>query len=280
MGQDFGDLNIVADVATGGYTSGQRAARAQGEMAQAQEAQQRAERAQVLQAAEATPQELSQLQRSISLNESSIARNEKLLASSDPALIEAGTQALALLRGEEAKTLAPLRNNIQKQEQALRAKLQAQLGSGYENSTAGIQALQAFNQQANDALANAQNATIGQLLGVAQNTSARASNQQGIANAATIGQLFGDIQKRKISAMTGAPITGAGSQFVGDLQSARENTRFINRGVEAAAAAFGAMSGSPAGLAGLGGGGSGGGSPENLGLTLGVPKLGGYGYGT
>jgi len=252
MGSSFGDLGKAASfsfdtaanmVTLGGY-GGMKAAEAQGDIAKAQEAEQRAMRAEALKYAEATPEELAQLNRSIALNESDIARKEKLLASSDPALIEAGTQALQLLRGEEAKTLAPLRSNIAKQESALRSKLAAQLGSGYENITAGIQALQAFNEQSNNAMANAQQATIGQLLGVAQDTSSRYGAQSNIANSGTIGGLFGNIQNRKISALTGTPITGAGSQFVGDLQSARAGQSVFNNALKIAGMAAGAGGGS------------------------------------
>lgn len=220
--------------------SGKKAADAQGKIAEAQEAEQRERRALALKYAEATPEELAQINRSISLNESDIARKEKLLASSDPAVIEAGDQALKLLRGEEAKTLAPLRSNIQKQEQALRAKLQAQLGPGYENTTAGIQALAAFNEQANNAMTTAQNQTIGQLLGVAQDTSSRYGTQSNISNAGTLSSLFGNISNRKVGAVNATPITAAGSQFVGDLQAARGMTNLINTGVQGAAAIYGA----------------------------------------
>lgn len=197
-----------------------RAASAQGDAANAQLAQQSADRRLALQYAETTPEELAQLNKAISLNEADIQRKQKLLDSSDPALIEAGGQALRLLRGEEAKTLGPLKNNIARQEQALRAKLQAQLGPGYENTTAGIQALQAFNQQANDAVSTAQQNTLGQLLGVAQNTSASYGMQNNISNAGTLGKLFGGLNERKISAINGTPIS-QGIQFAGDVTAAR-----------------------------------------------------------
>lgn len=241
--------------------TGKTAAEAQANIAKAQEEEQRNQRRMAMNAAEATPQELAELNRAIALNETSIARNEKLIASSDPAIIEAGEQALKLLRGEEARTLGPLKNNIAKQEQALRSKLLAQLGPGYENTTAGIQALQAFNEQANSAIVGAQNATIGQLLGVAQDTSSRYGNQTNIANAGTIAGLFGNIQNRKIGAINSTPITAAGSQFVGDLQAARGMTNLINTGINAAATAYGMGAFSPA--AGAGGPFAGGGNVQS-----------------
>ena len=251
MSSDFGEIgNLVVDTATLGATAGMRGAKAQGDIANAQLAQQQADRGLALKYAEATPEELAQLNRGIALNEADIARKQKLLDSSDPALIEAGKQALGLLRGEDAKVLQPLRNQFDQQEQTLRSKLQAQLGAGYENSTAGIQALEAFNQQKNNALASAQNQSLGQLLGVAQNTSANYGTQANIANAGTLGQLFGDINKRKVSAINGTPITGAGAEFVGQLQGARANQQLINTGINAA----GTLAGMGAFTGGAGGG--------------------------
>jgi hypothetical protein len=237
----------LLDVGTLGLTSGKRAAAAQGEIAQAQLAQQRQDRDLALKYAEATPEELAQINRSIALNEADIERKEKLLASSDPALIEAGTQALKLLRGEESKTLAPLNSNIAKQEQALREKLRAQLGPGYENTTAGIQALQAFGEQANNSRSSAQQNALGLLLGSASDTSSRYGNQSNISNAGSLSQLFGGINARKVSAINSTPITGAGAGFVGDLQSARASTDFINNIMQTGAAVAGAQSKSPTG---------------------------------
>jgi hypothetical protein len=153
--------------------------------------------------AEATPQELANMQRAIAFSEGDIARKTKLLESVDPALIEAGKQAKALMDGQEAKVLAPLRQNMMRQETKLREKLAAQLGAGYENTTAGIQALEAFNQQSNSTLANAQQQSLGQLLGVAQNSRQMAGN---LNTELSLGQLLGGIQNRKINAISGTPV--------------------------------------------------------------------------
>jgi hypothetical protein len=246
-------FDIGANIATGGIYGEYQAANAQGKIAEQQMAQQKDDRALALRFAEATPEELAQLNRSISINEADIQRKEKLLASADPALIEAGTQALALLRGEESKTLAPLRNQFQKQESELRNKLAAQLGSGYETSTAGVQALQALRDSQSMQLAQAQENTLGQLLGVAQNVSGQGFGNA-ISNTATLGQLFGDIQKRKLAALQGSPIDTAGSQFVGDLQRARAGVKSAKKGAEIIGTIIGSASGNPA--AGGGGGGS------------------------
>ena len=213
-------LAATAVVSTvGGALAGEKKAKAIGDAANAQLGQQQADRDLALKYAEPSPDELKQLNQAIGLNETDIARKQKLLDSSDPAIIEAGKQALQLLRGEDAKTLAPLRTNIAKQESALREKLMAQLGPGYENTTAGLQALQAFNEQANGALVNAQQGSLAQLLGVAQDTSGRYGLQSNIANASGLAGMFGNISNRQVSAIRGTPIA-AGNQFMGDYASA------------------------------------------------------------
>ena len=241
MGDKF--VNTVKGVVQstsliGSAWAGQEAADAQGKIAEAQLNQQRSDRAMSIAAAEPTPQEIAQLNRAIALNESDVIRKEKLIASSDPALIEAGKQALELLNGAEAKTLGPLKSKIAKEEQTLRQA--AQLGPGYENTTAGLQALQAFNEQSSNALSTAQNQTLGQLLGVAQDTSSRYGNQTNIANAGTFSSLFGNQSARRVNAITGSPITNAGAQFVGDLQSARNAQQTFGQILQIAGIASGA----------------------------------------
>lgn len=241
MGKDLGRVvKTVAQVSIpiiGSAWAGQDAADAQGQIAEAQLNQQRTDRAMAVAAAEPSPQEIAQLNRAIALNESDVIRKEKLLASSDPALIEAGKQALELLNGAEAKTLGPLKSKIAKEEQTLRQRLAAQLGPGYENTTAGLQALQAFNEQSSNALSTAQNQTLGQLLGVAQDTSGRYEMQTNISNAGNISSLFGNQSARRVNAITGSPITNAGANFVADLQSARNTQQTIGQMFQLAGAA-------------------------------------------
>jgi len=245
------------------HDSGQDAANAQGNIAKAQLAQQRADRKAAMQAAEPSAMELEQLQRSIELNNQDIGRKQKLLDSSDPALIEAGAQALKLLKGEEAKALAPIRSQQAKERQKLEESLRQRLGSGYATSTAGIQALSAFDEQAMNVQTNAQQQTLGQLLGVAQNTSASYGMQNNISNAGNIAQARGNINNRSINAINGTPITGAGAQFVGDLQTAKNNQQTIGNIIGVGSTIATLATGMPTGGGGAaaGGGTSYGGQP-------------------
>lgn len=236
MSSDFGEIgNLAADVTTVGLTAGMRGAKAAGDAANAQMNEQKDVRGIARANAEPSPEELKQLNSAITANEQDIARKQKLLDSADPALIEAGSQALKLLRGQEASTLAPLKAQFDQQETALRAKLAAQLGPGYENSTAGIQALQAFNQQKNMAFANAQQSALGMLLGSVNNAESFGSTQNNISNSENLASLFGNIQNRKINAVLGTPID-ATAPFVGTAAGAAANQQFVNRGVQLGAA--------------------------------------------
>lgn len=209
-GASGGIMGTLDQVLTGG--AGAKAAALQGQIAMAQEARLR----EAAQLAAPTPQELAQLQNTIDLNTKDIERKQKLIDSSDPALIEAGNQALALLQGKEAASLSPLKMEQERAREALRNKLRAQLGSGFENTTAGMQALSEFDRAAQMAQASAQQNSLAQLLGVAQNTSANYGMQSNIANAGNIANAFGEISKRQASALAGTA-QAAGSQFAGEL---------------------------------------------------------------
>jgi hypothetical protein len=234
----------------GASAAGQAAASAQGSAAAAQLAQQRADREQALKLAQPSPDELAQLQQSITLNTQDIARKQKLLDSADPALIEAGKQALDLLQGKESAALGPLKAQQARQEQQLRAKLQAQLGPGYENTTAGIQALSQLREQQNNNLVGAQQSTLGMLLGQTNNTEAFGNMQNNISNANNSAQLFGNIQGRQISALEGTQVNPA-LGYVGQIAGANATGQTFGN----LASLSGMLSGSFASaMGGMGGG--------------------------
>ena len=257
---------------------GREAAEAQGRMAEAQLAEQRETRRLATAAAEPTPQEMQQIERSIALNEQEITRKQRLIDSSDPALIEAGQQALKLLQGAEAKTLDPIRKQREKERAKLQDRLKSKLGSGYETSTAGIQALSSFDEATANTIAGAQQQSLAQLLGVAQSTSAGYGMQNNIANSGTLAGMYANQSNRRVAAISGTPVTAAGAQFVGDLQAARAEqgnyNTLANMGVQAgmAYATGGASTIFPA----AGGAGGGGGMSPTAG---GPGGMGSYQYG-
>jgi hypothetical protein len=132
---------------------------------------------------------LNQLDKAISGQERDLGRQEALLQNIDPAIIEASQQALKLMRGEQAKTLAPMQAQRDQQRQKLLNSLREQLGPGAETSTAGMQALNKFDSETNSLFAGAQQQAI-QSLGSTFSTfnQGRQANAQGAMN---LGQLIG-----------------------------------------------------------------------------------------
>lgn len=193
----------------GGIISGGAAA----EGARAEQRQAQADRNLAMQYAAPSPEELAQLNQMIEMNDKEIARKQELLDSADPALIEAGKQALQLMQGEEAKTLDPIRRQREKDRERVVEMLRDRYGSGAEESTAGQQALAEFDAQTSAVLAQEQDRTLGRFLGIAQGISSQGLSQE-IGQAGTIAGLFGNIRGRQVSAITGTPLAqyaGAGS---------------------------------------------------------------------
>ena len=223
-----GDLAVGAFPLIGealGALTGYDAAKAKEKMAQAELEQQRSDRQAALAAAD-NPHEIAQLEQSVRMNERDLARREQLIASADPALIEAGKQALALLQGKEAATLGVVRKQREQQKTQLQNTLRQRLGTGFETSTAGIQAMAAFDQQTDSLIAQEQDRTLGRLLGVTQDTAGRYGTQENVRSAAGLAGQYGNIANRRISAITGQPIN-AGLQYAGDLYQAQANQQLF-----------------------------------------------------
>lgn len=184
-----------------------------------------------------SPQELAALTQALDQQGQNLQRQSDLFASIDPAIMEASQQAFQLLQGQDAKSLAPLKASRERQRKQLVDRLREQLGPGAETSTAGMQALNQFDQQSSDQLFQAQESSMGNLFGMAsQGAQNRSSLNQG---AQTLGGLsMGATQGRQaglqggfanlINAQQGLA-AGAGSQFVGaqvkgaaDLASANQ----------------------------------------------------------
>lgn len=181
---------------------------------EAQEAQQVSDRELALEAAKPNANEILLLDRSIQLAESANSRQQRILDATDPALIEAGEQALELLQGKEAQILGPLREQRSRQREELVQRLAARLGPGFETSSAGIRALNQFDAQTSQLSASAQLTAVGALLGTTTQVRAQVDPFGGSAVFGDLAGVAGAPNRRVISAITGAPITG-GASFVG-----------------------------------------------------------------
>lgn len=234
-------VGIMAAGAIGQAVAGQELASAQGAAARAQLTEQQRQQAMeikmaqesrdlALQYAKMTPQELAEIDRNSKLISSDIARKEKILASVDPALIEAGTQALQLLRGEEAKTLAPIRDERARQRKSLEDRLRSQLGSGFESSTAGLQALNEFDRQTSQVMAGAQEQSLQTLLGATQNIANISALTPDIYASQSLATLMGANRQLSVNAILGTQvkptaITEAGAPFATAAAQAANSSR-------------------------------------------------------
>lgn len=123
-----------------------------------------------------SPASLNALNAAINRQETNVNRQAELYNSLDPAVLAASEQALKLIQGEEAKSLAPLREQRKRQRQELVDRLREQLGPGAETSTAGMQALNQFDQQTSMGLNQAQQLSLAQMFNMAQSGAAGRGN--------------------------------------------------------------------------------------------------------
>lgn len=173
----------------------------------------------------ATPQELQAYEGSLKSASNLVERDSKLLEAIDPSLLEASTQALNLMRGQDAAALAPIRNQRNAQRTELLRMLREQMGPGAETSSAGQKALQKFDLETSSLMGNAQQSTLGMFLDTAKST--RASMPGNTNSLMNVGAGFGRVADRGLTAgqatmnaMTGmAPHTigSAGAPFVGSM---------------------------------------------------------------
>lgn len=183
------------------YLAGEQQADTQGKAAQAQYNTATAQREAVTKMAAPTAQELVESGKAIQEKDKAISRQEALLNATDPALLEAGGQALKLLRGQQASVLGPIQAERDRQRGQLVTSLRAQMGEGAENTSAGQEALNRFDQQTTQTMASAQQSTLQSLLGtLTQNRPNPYGAQQ--ANEQTLAML-GNLQGRQINALTG-----------------------------------------------------------------------------
>ena len=193
-------------------------AKAQQDAANAQASEAHNQQQMAINAAMPSPEELAQLSRATSLNDADVARKKRILDSSDPAMIELGHQTLAMLRGEkEVGTNSVLRHQIDQNREKLKANLQAKYGPGWESTSAGMQAMNNFEQQAGDSLQMNQQNTLNSYLNYT-NQFSREGQQQGISNASSLASQYGNIQSRVANAAIGTGsnmVSNAGNQYLG-----------------------------------------------------------------
>lgn len=262
----------------------------------AQLAQAERDRQQALGFAAPTQDELANLQSMIanaeryySLQQAEVQRNQEFITKAyGPNILAAGQNAYNLLDGQQASILKPMQDQITRQRSQLVNSLRDQLGPDYQNSSAGVDALSRFDENANMTLQQAQEQAIGvatSAMGISSQSylATLQSQSQSFTNLASmlgmVGATRNAIQARQVNALTGTPVTpytggDAAAAAMHDQQMAGGVSNLINAG-----AAYGSQqqtlqklmslygSGSP-GLSVNLGGGSFGGAPQAPGLGI------------
>ncbi len=148
------------------------------------------------------------------MQETAIARNEALLNTIDPAKMEASKQALQLMRGQAAASLKPYQDQRTTAREQLVGQLRNQMGPGAESSSAGLNALNQFDQATASQTASLQQSSMNNLMGIA--------NATGPSEFAGADELQKNLiqlqsqQKLMMQAQKDTPLTPyAGAQFAG-----------------------------------------------------------------
>lgn len=173
---------------------------------------------------------IAQFETDIKNQEKNLARQEQLISQLDPTIIEASQQALRLLRGDNSSTLAPLQRQRDMQRQKLVNSLREQLGPGAETSSAGMQALTAFDSETSNLFAGAQQQALSNLGGISsQFSSQRPDMFREIAGRSAFGQGKSNLlfnQAQALQGTYGALRDTAGADQVAQMMRGQQDFSF------------------------------------------------------
>lgn len=186
-------------------------------------------------AAVRTPNEIAAINRVIRMRDEAylqqktqIDKQFAALDAVDPAIKEAGTQLLGLVRGESTKMLDPVMKNRSQQKSKLESQLRRTLGPGFRTTSAGIEALARFDDGTEQLLFNTQDAAINRAMSVYNTGMGARANAIGAAQNAYAGinaldQTVLSTESGIANRQTGAVIQGAASAPVnfGAIQEAK-----------------------------------------------------------
>lgn len=203
-----------------------------------------------------TPAQMAAYDQALQGQEQNVRRQETLAASIDPNLIEAGKQTAQLLQGHSAPVLANMQNQRNLQRTQVLDNLRQQLGPGAETSSAGIQAMQKFDNDTANMMSQAQQQyldkvstmsiggaqTLGQSLSQVNSTLSGMQTQSPGAQAA-------DLMAKFTQAMAGpeqAQMETAGGQFIGKQLDSQRMFGLSQSLIQGGAAMYGAKGGGTA----------------------------------
>lgn len=147
--------------------------------------------------AQMSPQEMTAYDQTLQAASSQLQQQQRMMASIDPAIMNASKQILSVLQGGQTG----IGNAMGAQRNAQRAELvnslRAQYGPGAESSSIGQKQLQSFDRDTASLGAQGQSQTLGSLMGVVNGAP---NLNTGLAGLSGAGQNFGSVQNRQIGA--------------------------------------------------------------------------------
>lgn len=140
-----------------------------------------------------TPSQMAAHDQALHGQEANVRRQEALVASLDPNIIEAGKQTAQLLQGHAAPVLQQLQTQRNQQRTQMLDQLRTHMGPGAETSSAGQQAMQQFDLQTANIMSSAQQSYLDKVSGMS------------LAGAVTLGQTLSQVHSALSSIQTQSP---------------------------------------------------------------------------
>jgi hypothetical protein len=234
---------VTAAAIVGGATvaSGMMQASAQGKMAKAQQSAADRMRAEALMFAAPTSQELDNLTKQVDLYQRMYAQQtatidqlqKQITDVYGPAILEQGKIFYDQLKGQSSGVVKSFDNQRDRQRKQLQAQLVERMGPGALTSSAGVNAMNDFDQKTSDMRAGIEEQSLNSALNrVVALSGGQDATSKGILNSYNsmssllnnIQTGYGNIQTRQSQAAMGtaAPvISSAGSQYVGEMGMAK-----------------------------------------------------------
>lgn len=152
------------------------------------------------------------IDKSLQQQQQNVIRQQKLVDSIDPALIESGKQLQQLIQGQSAPVLQNVKDQRQVQRQNLIDSLRQQLGPGAETSSIGMNQLQKFDMETSGLVNQTQQDYISKLSNLslqgAQTLGASLGSE--ISRQNSIGEQYGQIGRDRASIINQATSQSAG----------------------------------------------------------------------
>ena len=210
--------------AAGSVVGGKEQANAQQNIAQSQQAMAGQTQQQALGYAQPTSYDIQALQQQLGNYQQTYTQQAAQLAQEQSLQGITNAQTTSMLNGGSAPTLNPYLNIVAQQKQSLMADMSRQLGPGWENTTAGQQALQNFNLQSANQGAQIQQQYLGTSMAASMGLGSLITGgiNQGAQTLSSINQGMAGMQQNQqglqIGALEGTNLTPyQGSQYIGQL---------------------------------------------------------------